>query len=203
MPHGGPPGMHGAPGLPGMPHGGPPGMHGGPPGMGMQRPPPDQAKTMIAQQSPFAPGGPGLPGMPPPPAGMQPGMHPGMQQGMQQPPGASGPGGYNAASPQQKTIMAMAAPNVPGPLAVPGQQPGFPPMQPPGGANKTVMLKDTEGLVSAARTGQPIQAIGPGQPIHPGGPGVVQQGASTLFWIVSLVIGVAVGALAYVIVLQL
>jgi eukaryotic-like serine/threonine-protein kinase len=207
LPTGGPPGMpqpgpHGMQGPQmGMPPGGPPGMPGmGPPGMGMPhgRPPPDQAKTMIAQQSPFAPGGPGLPGMPPPPAGM-----PGMQPGMQQPQGAPGHGGYNAASPQQKTIMAMAAPNVPGPLAVPGQQPGFPPMQPSGGANKTVMLKDTEGLISAARMGQPIQAMGTGQPIQPGRTGVVQQGASTLFWIVSLVIGVAVGALAYVIVLQL
>ena len=173
----------------------------GPPGMPPGRQAPDQAKTMIAQQSPFAPGGPGLPGMPPAHGGMQPGMQHGMQPGMQQQ-GAPGPGGYNAASPQQKTIMAMAAPNVPGPLAVPGQQPGFPPMQPPGGANKTVMLRDTEGLVSAARTGQPIQAMGTGQPIQPVGTGVVQ-GASTLFWIVSLVIGVAVGALAYVIVLQL
>ena len=35
------------------------------------------------------------------------------------------------------------------------------------------------------------------------GTGPAAQGASTLFWIVSLVIGVAVGALAYVIVLQL
>jgi hypothetical protein len=203
----GPPGMpqHGPPGMPqhgppGMPQHGPPGMpQHGPPGMGMQqgmRPPPDQAKTMIAQPSPFGPGGPGLPGMPPA-HGMQPGMHPGMQQPQQ--PGPQGQGGYNQASPQQKTIMAMTAPSVGGPLAAPGPQPGYPSMQPPGGApgsapNKTVMLTNTEGLVSVARTGQPIQ---------PAGTGMVQQGASTLFWIVSLVIGVAVGALAYVIVLQL
>lgn len=78
---------------------------------------------------------------------------------------------------------------------------GYPPMQqmPPGGAaasgpNKTVMLQPSEGVVSVARTGQAVQ---------PAGTGAIQQGASTLFWIVSLVIGVAVGALAYVIVLQL
>ena len=79
--------------------------------------------------------------------------------------------------------------------------PGYPPMpqMPPGGAaasgpNKTVMLQPSEGVVSVARTGQAVQ---------PAGTGAMQQGASTLFWIVSLVIGVAVGALAYVIVLQL
>jgi hypothetical protein len=46
-----------------------------------------------------------------------------------------------------------------------------------------------------------------GQAVQPAGTGVMPsggpQGATTLFWIVSLVIGVAVGALAYVIVLQL
>jgi hypothetical protein len=56
------------------------------------------------------------------------------------------------------------------------------------------MLQPSEGVISVARTGQAVQ---------PAGTGATQQGASTLFWIVSLVIGVAVGALAYVIVLQL
>jgi hypothetical protein len=70
---------------------------------------------------------------------------------------------------------------------------------PPGGApasgpNKTVMLQASEGVVSVARTGQAVQPVGTG---------AIQQGASTLFWIVSLVVGVAVGALAYVVVLQL
>jgi len=65
---------------------------------------------------------------------------------------------------------------------------------PASGPNKTVMLQPSEGVVSVARTGQAVQ---------PAGTGAIQHGASTLFWIVSLVIGVAVGALAYVIVLQL
>jgi hypothetical protein len=72
--------------------------------------------------------------------------------------------------------------------------PGGPPQ---GGTNKTVMLQPSEGVVSVARTpGQAVPAAGPM------GLGI-QQGASTVFWIVSLLIGVAVGALAYVIVLQL
>jgi hypothetical protein len=79
---------------------------------------------------------------------------------------------------------------------------GFPPMQQGGaaasGPNKTVMLQQSEGVISVAASGQAVQPAGAG-PMH----GAIEQGASTLFWIVSLVIGVAVGALAYVIVLQL
>jgi hypothetical protein len=82
----------------------------------------------------------------------------------------------------------------------PGQMPGYPGQSPQmGGApssgpNKTVMLAPSDGVVSVARTGHAVPPVGGG---------AIQQGASTLFWIVSLVIGVAVGALAYVIVLQL
>ncbi|HEX2685678.1 MAG TPA: protein kinase [Kofleriaceae bacterium] len=177
-----PPGMQ--PPLPGMP---PPMGGGAPP---MQASP--QQKTMIAQPSPFAQGG-------MPPGGM--------------PPGSPGPGGFQQASAMQKTIVAgMAPPIMGGQLMPPGlggpngpggpmMPPGYPPMpqMPPGGTaasgpNKTVMLQPSEGVVSVARTGQAVQPIGTG---------AIQQGASTLFWIVSLVIGVAVGALAYVIVLQL
>jgi len=217
-----PPGMQ--PGMqpPGMPPGmQPPGMPPGmqPPGMppGMQPPgmpqmggggaPPMQAspqqKTMIAQPSPFAQGG-----MP------QGGMGPaGMPQGGM-PPGPPGPGGFQPASAMQKTIVAgMAPPIMGGQLMQPGQgapggpmmPPGYPqmppgyPQMPPGGAaasgpNKTVMLQPSEGVVSVARTGQAVQ---------PAGTGAIQHGASTLFWIVSLFVGVAVGTLAYLIVLQL
>jgi hypothetical protein len=81
----------------------------------------------------------------------------------------------------------------------PGMQPGMPPhMQHPGmqqppqasGPNKTVALQSTEGIVSIARTGQAVQ---------PAGTGAIQQGASTLFWIVSLILGIAIGAIAYAI----
>jgi serine/threonine-protein kinase len=157
-----------------------------------------QQKTMIAQPSPFAQGG-------MPQGGMGPGGMP--QGGMPQ--GPPGPGGFQPASAMQKTIVAgMAPPIMGGQLMQPGPGPGGPMMPPgyppmpqmqPGGAassgpNKTVMLQPSEGVISVARTGQAVQ---------PAGTGAIQHGASTLFWIVSLVIGVAVGALAYVIVLQL
>ncbi|HSS02404.1 MAG TPA: serine/threonine-protein kinase [Kofleriaceae bacterium] len=174
---GGPPGMPPMQGPPGMPPQmqGPPGM---PPQMPMQS---HQQATMIAQPSPFAQGVPQ-----------------GMPQGGMTQPGQQGQGGFQPASPMQKTIVAMAAPQL-GQMQ-PGQPPpGYPPMNSmaPNAAsspNKTVMLQGSEGVVSVARTGQAVQPVGTG---------AVEQGASTLFWIVSLVIGVAVGALAYVIVLQL
>ncbi len=202
------PGMHGMP--PGMQQPGMhPGMQGMPPGMQQPMQAGPQQRTMIAQPSPFAQGG--MPqGMPQ--GGMQQGGMPqgGMQQGgmpqggMQPPPGQ---GGFSQASPSQKTIVAGMAPAMMGgPMMPPGHMqgqmpPGYPQMgqMPPGGGaasgpNKTVMLQPSEGVVSVARTGQAVQ---------PAGTGMIEQGATTLFWIVSLVIGVAVGALGYVIVLQL
>jgi hypothetical protein len=74
------------------------------------------------------------------------------------------------------------------------QQPGHPMGGPGGGPNKTVLLQPTDGIVSVAqRGGAPMQGRAP----------QAQQGASTLFWIVSLVIGIAIGVLGYVIVLQM
>src|SRR4029079_1592335 len=135
------------------------------PGMPPQMQPSHQQATMIAQPSPFAQGVP--------------------QGGMTQP-GPQGQGGFQPASPMQKTIVAMAAPQL-GQMQ-PGQSPPrYPPMNSmePNAAhrpNKTVMLQGSEGVVSVARTGQAVQPVGTGG---------VEQGASTLFWIVSLVIGVA------------
>ncbi len=198
----GPPGMQ-PPGMqpPGMqPPPGGPGPAGAPPG-GYQAAPPNQ-KTMIAQPSPFGGGGPGPgPGMPQP-SGLAP-----------------GPGGYNPAAPNQKTIVAGMAPPIGGPgmmqtgmppggapgmPGMPGMQPGgMPGMQPggmpgmPGGApgasgpNKTMLLQPSEGIVSVARTGHAVQ---------PAGGSMIQQGATPLFWAISLLVGVAVGALMYAIV---
>ncbi|MEJ7603500.1 MAG: serine/threonine-protein kinase [Kofleriaceae bacterium] len=161
-----------------------------------------QMKTMVAQVSPFA-------------GGQQP------QQQQQQSGLGGGPGPYQQANPMQKTIVAgMSPPILGGQMGgqmgggqMGGGQPGYgqpgqnigqgPTMMPggstlpgQGGANKTMMLEPSEGIVSMARTGQAVQPAGPST-------GMITQGASTLFWIVSLVIGIAVGALAYVVVLQL
>ncbi len=199
-----------APGMPGMQQPGmQPQMQQQPQHQNYQQASPQQ-KTMIAQMSPFAQG--------------QPGMQPGMQpQGMmpQQQSGLAPPQqNFQQASPMHKTIVAgMAPPNLgqmqagmqsnmqqpmqgmqqPG-MMQPGMQQGMQPqgmpgMQPQGGgAPKTIALQSTEGIVSMARTGQAVQ---------PAGTGAIQQGASTLFWIVSLLFGVAIGALAYVVVRQM
>ncbi|MEO8846495.1 MAG: serine/threonine-protein kinase [Kofleriaceae bacterium] len=189
-----------------------------------QQPPPQgnypqtgaAAKTMIAQQSPFA-------NQPPQQQPQQSGL---AQQG----------GNFLPSSPMQKTIVAMQAPaivqgqmvgqaqhnpNMMQPNGTPSgfpqqpgypQQPGFPQPQgfPPQGGpgpNKTVMLQPTDGIVSVAQRGGaaiPQSAI-PQSAIPQSAmmPAAAAQGASTLFWIVSLMIGIAVGVAAYVIVLQM
>ncbi len=176
-----------------------------------QQPPPQggyvqsapQAKTMMAMASPFAQGGPG-------PQMMQPGMQPsGLQGGppqgaMQktmiagmQPPqmGAGGPMMQPPPGPGGYPVMPPGGYPQPPPQGYPPQ--GYPPQgyPPQGGSgpNKTVLLQPTDGIVSVARTGPAMQ--GPGRQ--------VSQGASGLFWFVCLFMGVAVGVLAYVIVLQL
>ncbi len=82
-----------------------------------------------------------------------------------------------------------------------GGPPGMRPQgSPPGGSQpqKTMMLQDSEGVVSVAQRG-PIPQGG-----HAGfAPAPTAGGASAMFWILSLLIGVALGALAYIIVLQL
>jgi serine/threonine-protein kinase len=158
-----------------------------------------QAKTMIAQVSPFAGG-----------------AMPQQQQPHQQQP----QGGYQQANPAQKTIVAGVAPpgmgNYGG-MQQPGMQPGYGGMQQPGmqpqgtpqnGAfgqqptgggpqpQKTMMLQPSDGVVSVARAGGAVQ------PAMGGAPQIIQ-GASPVFWIVSLFTGIAVGVLAYVIVLQM
>ncbi len=146
------------------------------------------AKTMIAQVSPL----------------MQQ-QQPGQPQ--------QGGGGFQQANPMQKTIVAGMAPQIQGGqlMQQPGMmQPGMMPQQmnqqpgmgpPQSGPQKTVLLQPTDGIVSVAAAGGPVSA----QPMAgaSGPSGQVVQGASTAFWIISLIIGAAVGALAYVIVLQM
>ena len=207
-----PPGMAPPPGAPGwnpqqmpQPAGPPPGAPGwNAAGAGAAQ------KTMIAGMP--APGYPGGPGGPPPGA---PGGYP--------PPAAppGGPGGYQPAGHAQKTMIAglsplMMPPGGPSPMAPPpgmspqGMPQGMPMGTSPGGApypgapggppqagpQKTMMLQPTEGVVSFAQGGPAAAASGPGAAPAAGG-------ASTGFWIGSILAGAAVGALAYVIVLQL
>ncbi|HEY1611594.1 MAG TPA: serine/threonine-protein kinase [Paraburkholderia sp.] len=143
-----------------------------------------QAKTMIAQPSPFAGGVPGIAN--------------GMPQGtMPQNAGPSNAGGFVQANPMQKTIVAGMAPQIVGGQIVgpPGQMPmqQMQPMQQPGGGNKTVMLQPTDGIVSVARQSGAVSQQGMHAP---------DMGATPLFWVISLLIGVAIGVVAYVIVLQ-
>jgi hypothetical protein len=111
-----------------------------------------------------------------------------------------------SAPPQQKTMIAGAAqlgitvPQVGGPppgappMGPPMGMPGAPPMGAPGagGPAKTVMLQSSEGVVSVASTGGsvPVAADASG-------------GASTAFWIVSMLLGIGLGVLGYVIWLQM
>ncbi|HUQ04379.1 MAG TPA: serine/threonine-protein kinase [Kofleriaceae bacterium] len=138
-------------------------------------------KTMMAQ-SPFAAGGPmagvgaggpppGMGGPPPPMGGPPPPMGgPGMVPGLGMPPGGNAQHG-------------MPPPGMGGPP--PGM--GGPAPQ------KTMMLQDSEGIVSVAQRGVGAVPLVGNQPT----------GASTTFWVVSILVGVAVGALGYIVVLQL
>jgi tRNA A-37 threonylcarbamoyl transferase component Bud32 len=179
-------------------YGQPPQGYGQPPQGYPQQPPQGYAqagaaaKTMIAQPSPFAQGQP-----------MQ-GQMPGPMQG-QMPGPPQGPQGYQPLGSAQKTIVAGMAPPIVGGQMMHGQMPGqmqpggmmpqgtpgggFPPQS---GPQKTMMLQPSEGVVSVARSGHAVQAAA----------GPIVEGASTLYWIVCLFTGIAVGVLAYVVYLQ-
>jgi len=159
----------------------PPNMQGGPP-QGMHGyPPMGQMPGQMGQM-------PGQMGQMPGQMGQMPGQMGQMPGQMGQMPGQMGQmPGQMGQMPGQMGQMPGQMGQMPGQM---GQMPG-----PQGqGPAKTVMLQASEGVVSVARTGQAVL---------PAGPAAIQQGATTAFWIVSLVVGIAIGALAYVIVLQL
>jgi hypothetical protein len=146
--------------------------------------------------------------------GPPPGMHSGAPgPGMGGPPPGQGPGGYQAGQPQQKTMIAgapgIALPGMPGgpPLGNP-IGPSGPTMRPPpqGGPppghnmveaspNKTMMLQDSEGILSIARQGGKDAALPAAVP--------EKTGASALFWIMSLLIGAGIGVGAWALATQL
>jgi eukaryotic-like serine/threonine-protein kinase len=169
--------------------------HGYPPqgGYPQQQPGGAAAKTMIAGQAPQMPSMPpqgGYPGYPP----QQQGGYP--QQPQQGYPQQPQQGGYQASAPAAKTMIAGLSPVQLPPGAAPGGM--APPMAPPaagpapaGGPAKTIMLQASEGIVSVASKG-PLPAVD--EPA---------QGASAAFWIVSMLVGIGVGVLAYVVMLQM
>lgn len=131
---------------------------------------PDAMKTMVA-------GGPGGFGAAPP---------------------AAPAGGYVSAAPAQKTMMADLSAGIPsGPVG------GPPPSSAPSaaaapGPAKTMMLQPSEGIVSLAAKGVTSSAIDPAGAAVPAHIfGGEDDGPSLTFWIVSLLIGMAVGVGAY------
>ena len=133
---------------------------------------PADARTIVAGMNPMAP----MTGGGPSPAGPPPG-YPGM------PPGQGGMPGHQG---------------MPGPGGMPpGQQPG---MGDDSGPPKTIMLSDTEGVVSFS---QKLSVSPPSSPMEQSGPVGMRpseystEGASLIFWAVCLLSGLGVGVLAY------
>ena len=218
-----PPGMAppGAPGWApqGAPMGPPPGAPGWAPQGAPMGPPPGAPGWAPPPGAPMGPP-PGAPGWAPPGgpgAAAQKTMIAGMPPGGPQPggggPAPGGPMGYVQAGHAQKTMIAGLspvmpqggpAPGPPPPMAGPpmGTPPGAAPYPgagapPGGGPQKTMLLQPTEGVVSFAHGGPAGAAAAPAQAVDEPG------GASAGFWIGSILVGAAVGALAYVVVLQL
>ena len=153
------------------------------------------AKTMIAGMQ-----APNLGQMGQPPGGYPQAQPAGGGYPQAQPAGGGyppAPGGYHSATPQQKTMMVgiggapTGLPGMPAPGAPPPGMSAPPPAA--GGPAKTVMIKPSEGIVSVAQKG-PLPAVA-----GEGG----AEGASTAFWIVSMLVGIGVGVLAYVVMLQM
>lgn len=118
-------------------------------------------------------------------------------------PAANVGGAGFVASPLQKTMVA----GIPPPQLMQQQQPASQPPGPGGGPAKTMMINPTDGVVSLA---QANQGSGMGMRPNMGNMGAVgagavdspraSQGASTAYWIVCLLGGVAAGVGAYLIV---
>ena len=220
-----PPGMGGPP--PGM-GGPPPGMGGPPPAAQPYQQAGSAQKTMMAMGPPIPPqgGAPGpqppggyvaagaaqktmmamsplaggaMPGMGGPPPGMggpPPGMG-GPPPGMGgPPPGMGGPPPPMGGPPPPMGGAPGMAPGLGMPPGAGMPPPGF---GPPGGMpgagpapQKTMMLQGSEGIVSVGQRGTPLPPMGS-----------PATGASATFWVVSILVGVAVGALGYIVVLQL
>ena len=143
------------------------------PAGGMQPVMPQQAQSGLAPQGGFQPASP-----------MSKTIVAGMMPPMVQPQPHQQPAPYNQMAMQQ---MPQGTPN-----GYPGQQQPMYPQQGPG-PNKTVALQNSEGIVSVANRGGVVPSVESGKQIA---------GASTAFWIVSMIVGILIGVLGYVIMLQ-
>jgi serine/threonine protein kinase len=152
-------------------------------------------KTMIASLSSLAP----------------PGQSPNVGVGtpMQTLPSAASGLANNDQSHLQKTMIAGAPPVLPPgfsfpPIGANSASPGGGyPQAPSGGPNKTVMLQPSEGIVSVARNGGVIAPAAMLQNRAAALPNPPSSGATTTFWIICLLAGIALGALAFVVVRQM
>ncbi|HWN66620.1 MAG TPA: hypothetical protein VNM90_03210, partial [Haliangium sp.] len=106
------------------------------------------------------------------------------------------------------------SPGLPG--VPPGQQgPGGMPQDDLSGPPQTILLPDSQAMMSFRPPGPPpgtgpAPAVGPAPGSRPVArydsapmPGQAQQGSDTLFWIICIVSGMVVGVLAYVLALQI
>jgi len=171
-------------------------------------PPPaasSSAKTMMAQS---------LDSLGVPPAY----TNPSAPSGLGGPPPMPGGGAPMGAPPMGPMGGAMGAPPMGAPMGAPpmGAPMGGAPMGAPmgmdggtgGGPKKTMMLQDSEGIVSFTGSGSaPVSRPG-GYPARPEYSQVtsnhrIDDGPSLLFWIVSLTGGVAIGVLAYLALLKI
>ena len=155
--------------------------------------PPEPQKTMMAH-------GQGLIGGPPPAADATP--PPGFEPPNRPPARAS------SAQPEQKTLLADAG--ALGQLRPPEAPQGkrAPSSAPLPGPQRTMLLDDSEGVVSFARPADSAPVGPTGHiPVPPDAHSVNQApasgGASAMFWIVCLLTGLSVGVLAYLAVLKL
>ena len=140
---------------------------------------PSQAPQAIGTPGPV-----GGMGGPPPPA---PGGYPASMPTVLDRPAYSP---TSAAAASQKTVM--VSPHMEAALGAPYPQPS-----PPGGDGRTVMLPNSEGIVSLG------QRHGTGPVASDSQPYRTSAGASALFWILCMVVGLAVGVGAYWLVLEL
>nr|HEX4317399.1 protein kinase [Kofleriaceae bacterium] len=143
---------------------------------------PHAARTMIGQESPFAP------------MAHQQAMHTPQGQYAQQP--MHTPQGPYAQQPMMQPQMMQQPPMQP---QMPHGTPGGYPMQQPQAQldyqKSPLQYPQYERPASVPTPRQPTPAARPSKP--------PAAGASTLFWILSLVFGIALGVVAYVIVVQL